>query len=280
MDIRIDTGFLTHHKTVKLQKRLGAEAVLCLVRLWCWCAENRPTGELVGMDTEDIEIVADWRGQEGVFTETLKSLKWLDDDGLHGWRERNPWAAGAPSRSDKARLSAMALRYPSIYQSYVEQGITGITKDEYQRVVAEYDAATTAGIISDSANDERTHSERIANANGALAPYPVPIPEPKTEVQKRSKSYTQVIHGLSTDLYTNENEGDLLFIDEWEFCRETGISEFEMTKIKARYGKELDLQVEFANLLNWTKSHGITIKNWVAYTKKWLEKVTKERLKN
>lgn len=278
MDIRIDTGFLTHHKTVKLQKRLGAEAVLCLIRLWCWCADNRPTGELCGMDAEDIEIVSSWTGDDGVFVDTLRSLGWLDEDGLHGWRERQPWASGAPSRSDKARLSALAMRYPDIYQQYAAQGMTGITKEEYHRVVAEYEASTTAG-LSDLANAEPMQSECTASLSDCTAPKPVPIPEPKNTVQKRPIYLSTIEHDLSTELVTSDSdEGDLMFISEYEFGRRYGISDYEMSKLRSRY-KDLDLQVELAHMINWVKTHNVHIKNWRAYTKKWLERVINSRQK-
>ena len=66
-DIRLSIGFLDHPKTVKLQRQLGEAGVLSLLRLWLWAAQNRPSGILIGMDEDDIEIAARWEeGERGV----------------------------------------------------------------------------------------------------------------------------------------------------------------------------------------------------------------------
>ena len=43
-DIRLSVEFFDHPKTVKLQRRLGVGAVICLQRLWIWTAQNRSNG--------------------------------------------------------------------------------------------------------------------------------------------------------------------------------------------------------------------------------------------
>lgn len=109
-DIRLSVEFFDHPKTVKLQRRLGLEAVISLQRLWLWAAQNRASGKLSNMDGEDIEIAAKWAGECGVFTSELVSLGWLDEEGgaysLHDWTEHNPWQAEANARSEKARNAA------------------------------------------------------------------------------------------------------------------------------------------------------------------------------
>lgn len=106
-DIRINTSFLQHPKTIKLRKRLGDGAVLSMLSLWCFVAQNRPEGALLGMDEEDIEISAQWLGENGMFVDTLIDLQWLDKkDGvyhIHDWAENNPWVADAENRSAKAK---------------------------------------------------------------------------------------------------------------------------------------------------------------------------------
>lgn len=66
-DIRLSTEFWQHPKTRKLAKRLGLEGVRSLQILWLWAARNRPDGNLGGMDWEDIELAADWQGEERAF---------------------------------------------------------------------------------------------------------------------------------------------------------------------------------------------------------------------
>ena len=125
IDIRLSLGFFEHPKTLKLQKRCGVEAVLCLQRLWLWAAGNRSNGILSGMDDEDIEIAAKWEGSEGQFVNTLVELRWLDwipesacsyDDEivetghyvLHGWEEHQAYASKSEERHERAKKAAHA----------------------------------------------------------------------------------------------------------------------------------------------------------------------------
>ena len=109
-DIRLLTTFPRHPKIRKLKMRLGAEAVLCLINLWLFARENRADGSLTGMDIEDLELAAEWRGEEGTLIAALVDLALLDrcEDGftIHNWERNNPWAAGAEERSAKARKAA------------------------------------------------------------------------------------------------------------------------------------------------------------------------------
>mgnify|MGYP000243346383 CR=1 FL=1 len=57
-DIRLSVGFFDHPKIIKLERQLGYEGVIALIRLWLWVAQNRPSGLLSGMDDEDIAIAA------------------------------------------------------------------------------------------------------------------------------------------------------------------------------------------------------------------------------
>lgn len=104
-DIRIKVGFLTHPKTVKLRRRCGSEGVESIISLWCFAAdtEGREAGSLAGMDTEDIEIAAKWRGESGAFVDAAIAVGFLDavDNHLviHDWTEHQPWVALAPVRA-------------------------------------------------------------------------------------------------------------------------------------------------------------------------------------
>ena len=61
-DIRLEIGFQTHWKTKKFLKAHGPQAVLSLVWLWTFAANNHPDGVLGGMTSEDVALVADWPG--------------------------------------------------------------------------------------------------------------------------------------------------------------------------------------------------------------------------
>lgn len=109
-DIRLQMSFYSNTKIKKLHRALGAESVLSLIYLWLYVAENRPHGELRGMDEYDIAIAAQWQGDAKEFVATLKDMKFLDKKGkqyfVHDWAENNPWAAGAPERKQRAKIAA------------------------------------------------------------------------------------------------------------------------------------------------------------------------------
>ncbi len=111
-DIRIQTTFPHHPKTKKLKRKLGADGVLSLIYLWIFIAQNRPNGDLSGLNEEDIAIASDWEGDTKQYIDALISIGFLDRKGnllvIHDWEENNPWAAGAEARSEKARKAAKA----------------------------------------------------------------------------------------------------------------------------------------------------------------------------
>lgn len=109
-DVRISVALPRHPKTVKLERRLGAEGFRGLIWLFLWVGENRPDGSLRGMTAEDVEIAADWKGQAGQFVSALSEVQFLDGEAgeyrIHDWAEHNPWAAGRPARIAAAKIAA------------------------------------------------------------------------------------------------------------------------------------------------------------------------------
>lgn len=134
-DFRLSVGFWQHPKTKKTARRLELEGIRSLQILWAWAAVNRPDGNLSGMDWEDIELAADWQGEERKFFDTCLGM-WIDEtsDGyaLHDWQEHNPWASEADTRSDAARLSRFARKFPEIARAMREDGVKGLTQEEYR----------------------------------------------------------------------------------------------------------------------------------------------------
>lgn len=177
-DIRLSVGFWDHPKTRKLIKRLGLESVRSLQILWMWCAQNRPNGMLAGMDAEDIELAAQWGGEEGKFFKVLLELRWIDEtpDGhvLHEWEQHNPWASGTESRSGKARLSRLSQIAPDAYRQCVAAGKTELTPEEYAVLKDSTPATEQQNASSTPANTYNTLGESPANASATPAPAPAP----------------------------------------------------------------------------------------------------------
>lgn len=186
-DIRLSVGFWRHPKTVKLQRRLGLEAVRSLQILWLWAAENRPSGDLSGMDDEDLAIAADWLGETEKLVGALSSIGFLDGEcegySLHGWQENNAWASGEPTRADKGRFARLkgieALKETA--QALEAAGVTRISKADYAALVDEGTRKVTLERLlgqSQGQPSEVPQGELKGTSEDTLRQPPTPTPTP------------------------------------------------------------------------------------------------------
>jgi hypothetical protein len=196
-DIRISVDFWQHPKTVKLERSLGLEAVKALTILWMWCARNRPDGDLTGLDVEDIEIAADWRGEAGALFKAMLALRWIDEvDGqyrIHDWHEHNSWAAEADERSDVARFSRLSQVNKDACEELKRRGVNSLSKEEYLQW-KKYRKGDAVAIASDVPGDSPANAgdvpanRRRSPANAPApspSPAPAPSPVPKDKEQKQ-----------------------------------------------------------------------------------------------
>ncbi|MCP3927279.1 MAG: hypothetical protein GY714_32370 [Desulfobacterales bacterium] len=219
-DIRISLSFKNNRKKKKLQKKLGAEGVLSLFELWMSVATNKPSGVLTGYDAFDIEIDAEWNGEEGLFVETLLDCQFLDVDengvySLHNWDIRQPWVYQSPDRSDKARFSRLAKVNNEIYEKLKKDGVNAISKKDYlsltNAVRVDNEASTsdedlqndtpTDGQqdVNESSTDGETEinetlterqgvdNETSTNLNESSTPAPAPAPVPSPALYASAK---------------------------------------------------------------------------------------------
>jgi hypothetical protein len=180
-DARISVGLPGHPKTKKLARRLGAAGPLYCIYLFLWATANRSDGDLAGMTDEDIELAIDWTGEDFAFVRGMAEAGFLDgEEGqrrIHDWDEHNPWAAGAASRSQKAKWANLCK-----YQG----------KEEAERKMPAYakrlrDAAKSPEEGSKKeakgSNDDPTGTptgdpNRSEKEGAGTPPYPYPIPSP------------------------------------------------------------------------------------------------------
>lgn len=216
-DIRISVTFLQNPKIKKLERRIGLEGLKALLALWIWTAQNKPTGDLAGLDGESVEMAADWAGDEGAFIQTLKALRLLDGEegsySIHDWVENNGWAANESDRADTSRFNRMkgVAAYKTIHDTLAEAGVSRISKEDYEllrnsgerQAVVERLLKSAPSISKDvfeGASEEReaTQEETLSNAqamldecsssaqstadnrlSNALSPSPTPSPSPR-----------------------------------------------------------------------------------------------------
>jgi hypothetical protein len=109
-DFRVAVSLPTHPKSIKLMRRCGDRAFYCLIRFWAYVAQNRPAGDLSGLDADDIEIAAGWTGQCSELYQALLELRFIEktESGLmvHDWDDHNGYASHAEDRAEKARKAA------------------------------------------------------------------------------------------------------------------------------------------------------------------------------
>lgn len=174
-DFRIAIGFFRHHKTRKLERRLGLEGVVALLRLWEYAAEFRTRGDLAGMTVEDIELAAGWTS-ESALVPVLVEVGYIDEEAdgyaLHDWQAHNPWVAESEARSAAARLSRLHRENPDAAAKLRADGRAGLTSEEY----ISFKRSTTV---------ERPLTNRTTPAP---APTPAPIPDPYPRKRKTSSA--------------------------------------------------------------------------------------------
>lgn len=170
-DFRIAIGFFRHHKTRKLERRLGLESVVALLRLWEYAAEFRTRGDLAGMTVEDIELAAGWTS-ESALVPVLVEVGYLDEEAdgyaLHDWQAHNPWVAESEARSAAARLSRLHRENPEAAAKLRADGRAGLTSEEY----ISFKRSTTV---------ERPLTNRTT-------PAPEPAPDPAPRKRKTSSA--------------------------------------------------------------------------------------------
>jgi len=175
IDARISVGLPAHPKTKKLIRRLGEGGAWRLVCLFLWVAQSRPDGDLSGMTGEDIELAADWQGEEGAFIKALIEVGFVDGEegaySIHDWQEHNPWAAGADARSEKSKWLALCKHHgrakaAEMMPAYAARLQESSKKDDQCKHKAHASSAS---------------SMHEAENSSAPSPSPSPLPSPNVE---------------------------------------------------------------------------------------------------
>lgn len=118
-ELKLCTSSRLHPKIKRLKRKLGADGVLGLYNLWCFCIEYRVDGKLTDMEPLDIAEAADYAGCHEGFVHTLCNLRLLDANGgvltVHGWNKYN---LGKPKRQRSSKASPSADASESLGGKY------------------------------------------------------------------------------------------------------------------------------------------------------------------
>jgi hypothetical protein len=241
-DARIATGLPTHPKTKKLIRRHGDGAAWRLICLFLWVASNRSDGDLTGMTNEDIELAADWQGDEGEFVAALVEVGFLDgEDGayvIHDWAEHNPWAFGSEARSQKAKWNALVKHHG---------------KEKAAELMPEYNKQHATSI--NPASDQ--HDDSMHAAETSSAPSLTPSLTP---------SQDQNLFGESSDSPPKQKRKTRLPPD-FDLTAERVTLATEYWKSKNR--PDLDPAGEFQKFINHFTANGKPMACWDACWRNW-----------
>lgn len=200
IDARISVGLPSHPKTKKLIKRCGPAGAWRLVCLFLWAAANKPDGDLTGMTIEDIELAADWDGDDGRFVAVMIEVGFLDEVGggyqIHDWNIHNPWAAGAEARSEKARWLATCKHHG---------------REKAAELMPEY-AARLLRSASSTRPVCSTLTDGMQESESSCAPLPSPSPLPSPNSKEEAAA-------AATESPSPETEKKLLLPPASEISR-------------------------------------------------------------
>lgn len=189
--ISVKTNLPTHRKSFELGVRLQDTRAWCyLVQLWCWAAENEPTGKLSGDRRASVaEHFAGWTGEPGKFVAEAIAVGFMDDDGdtleLHDWDEhQGAHIAKAERDADRIRKKRAELRK--------EQRRASVARQSHD------DSAIVARASRVRGEERRGEEEDQKLLSSAVADPPAPpeqpevaeppqaSPEPTPQAQKKS----------------------------------------------------------------------------------------------
>ncbi len=104
--VRVQTGFYTHRKTARLRTLIGSDAFWVPPRLWAYCAENQPDGDLSLYDSEQLSMLLGYPGNAQALLQALKDSGFIDTSGkVHDWDHYNGYHQAFAIR---ARAAAVA----------------------------------------------------------------------------------------------------------------------------------------------------------------------------
>lgn len=109
--IRLRTGFYTNRKTIRLRVAIGNDAFWVPPRLWAYCAENQPDGDLSGYQAQELAMLIGYEGDAKRMLVALKDCGLITSDGkINDWSEHNGYHK---KFSDRAKSAAAARWQPA-----------------------------------------------------------------------------------------------------------------------------------------------------------------------
>lgn len=93
--IRVPVGLETELRTMRLVRKFGKEAILCVFRIWSFAAQYKPDGKFPNYSLEDIGLIGKCKeGDEESFAIALIDHDFIQSEDLgfsiKGWEDIRP----------------------------------------------------------------------------------------------------------------------------------------------------------------------------------------------
>jgi hypothetical protein len=139
MNIDTDEDFPEHPKTVRFCALLGNPVAWSYIwKLWRFCKKFRPTGDLTGLSSNEIEMAVGWTSMDGKFFAAAVNARFIDHDArgtrVHNWMRR---MGASIIRMEIDRLRKAADRAKRAGDTAEAQRLEGLVATLRARLAAE-----------------------------------------------------------------------------------------------------------------------------------------------
>lgn len=100
--IRLDSGFWTHRKTMRLRASIGDAALWVPPRLWNYAAQNQPDGNFSDYTATELAMLLGYQADAQALLQALQQVGFMDGMQIHDWHEHNGYHATFAARAKKA----------------------------------------------------------------------------------------------------------------------------------------------------------------------------------
>lgn len=100
--VRLEAGFWTHRKTMRLRALIGDAALWLPPRLWSYAAQNQPDGDFSNYMPEELAMLLGYTSNAQAMLGALQQSGFMDEMKVHDWQEYNGYHRAFAERAKKA----------------------------------------------------------------------------------------------------------------------------------------------------------------------------------
>lgn len=143
--VRVMTGFYSHRKTVRLKLKIGSDAYWIPPKLWAFCAENQPDGDISAYSSEEIAESLGCLIHATSIKQALTECGFVDKNGtIHDWAEHNGYHDRFANRAKKAAEARWAKKRENPPTPLKEKDIGNRTVDSGVSIAKHFSSNATS----------------------------------------------------------------------------------------------------------------------------------------